>query len=79
MISSKLRIVSAIFVYLPGLPVNCSATKNGWLKNRRSIFRKADHDQLVFFAQFVNAKNRDDVLQVAIALQHRLNLVRTTW
>src|SRR5262249_13805805 len=32
-ISPKLLIVSAIFTYLPGMPVNCSATKFGWPRN----------------------------------------------
>src|SRR6185437_4325512 len=38
MISSKPRIVSAIGTYAPGVPVNCSATKNGW-ERKRSILR----------------------------------------
>ena len=58
---------------MPFLPVNCSATKNGWLKNR-SILRARLDDQLVLFAQFVHAQDRDDVLQIAIALQHVLHL-----
>ena len=33
----------------------------------------AMHDQLVVFAQFVDAENRDDVLQFAVALQNRLH------
>ncbi len=31
-ISLKLLTVSSLFTYLPGLPENFSATKNGWLK-----------------------------------------------
>src|ERR1700691_4078100 len=38
MISSKPLIVSAIGTYAPGVPVNSSATKNGWLR-KRSIRR----------------------------------------
>ena len=34
----KPRMVSSILTYLPGAPVNCSATKNGWLM-KRSAFR----------------------------------------
>src|SRR4029077_19639186 len=38
MISSKPLIVSAIGTYAPGVPVNSSATKNGW-ERKRSILR----------------------------------------
>src|SRR5690606_23518280 len=33
----------------------------------------AAHDQLVLFAQFINTENRDDVLQVLVALQNLLH------
>src|SRR5947207_2651821 len=36
----------------------------------------ARHDQLVFFAELIHAKNGDDVLQVAVALKHGLNFSR---
>ena len=38
MISLKERTVSATGTYLPAVPVNCSATKNG-CDRKRSIFR----------------------------------------
>ena len=34
----------------------------------------ARHNEFVFFAQFVDAEDGDDVLQVAVTLQHRLHL-----
>ena len=62
--SSKLRIVSAIGVTLPCLPVKTSATMNGC--DRNFSMRRGSDDFLVFFAQFLDAEDGDDVLQFAI-------------
>ena len=37
----------------------------------------AMHDELVFFGQFIDAEDRDDVLQFAVALQNRLHAAGT--
>ena len=37
---------------------------------------RARHRQLVVFGQFVDAENRDDVLQVLVALENLLHLAR---
>jgi hypothetical protein len=44
----------------PGVPVNCSATKNG-CDRKRWILRARLHDQLVLVAQLLHAEDRDDV------------------
>ena len=53
---------------MPAKPVNCSATKNGCEK-KRSILRRPADDDLVVLGELVDAENRDDVLQVLVALQ----------
>ena len=65
--------VSAIGTYLPVSPVNCSATKNGCDRNFW-ILRARDDRQLVVLGQLVDAEDRDDVLQVLVALQDLLHL-----
>ena len=58
---------------MPFLPVNCSATIERLAEEALDLAGPAD-DQLVFFAQFVDAEDGDDVLQIAVALEHRLHL-----
>ena len=65
-------IVSSTGTYLPSMPVNCSATKNGWDRNRWMRARPR-HDDLVLFAQLVDAEDRDDVLQVLVPLEDLLH------
>ena len=72
-ISLKLRTVSLTSTYLPGVPVNVSATKNGCDRNF-SILRARDDRQLVVLGQLVHAEDGDDVLQLLVALQDLLHL-----
>src|SRR5436189_2318234 len=74
MISWKPRIVSSSFTYSPGVPVNCSATKFG-CDRKRCTLRTGD-DELVLVGELVDAENRDDVLQVLVALQDLLHARR---
>ena len=48
---------------------------NGCDRNRW-IFARARHGGFVFVGKFVDAQNRDDVLQVLVALQNLLHLLR---
>ena len=57
---------------LPGLPVNASATKNGCDRNR-SIRRARCTISLSSSRQLVDAEDRDDVLQFAVALEDLLH------
>ena len=59
MISLKPRIVSSSFTYLPGVPVNCSATKFGWEEALDAP--RARDDELVLVRQLVHAEDGDDV------------------
>jgi predicted nucleic acid-binding protein len=47
--------------------------ENGWLKNR-SILRARLTISLSSSLKFIDAEDGDDVLQIAVALQHRLHL-----
>ncbi len=73
-ISLKPRIDSSTLTYLPGMPVNCSATKNGWDRKRSSLRARFDR-HLVLVGELVDAEDRDDVLQLPVALQHLLDPV----
>ena len=67
-ISSKLWIVSASGVILPALPVRYLGHEER-LRQKTLDASGTVHDELVVFAQLVNPKNGDDVLQLAIPLQ----------
>ena len=71
-ISSKLRIVSSSGVTSPGLPVNDLGHEER-LRQEPLDAAGPVHDQLVLFAQFVDAEDGDDVLQFAVPLQDRLH------
>jgi hypothetical protein len=55
----------------PGVPVKTSATLNGWLRKRWIL--RARRPAACRRGKFVHAENRDDVLQVLVALQHFLH------
>ena len=57
------------------MPVNTSATENGWLR-KRWILRARKTVSLSSGLKFVHAQNRDDVLQILVALQHLLHAAR---
>ena len=61
-ISLKPRMVSESFTYFPAVPVNCSATKNGWDKNFW-IFRARATVSLSSSDKFFHAQNGNDILQ----------------
>src|SRR5439155_24772743 len=46
------------------------------LREKLLYLARARHRQLVVFGQFVDAENRDDVLQVLVALEDLLHLAR---
>ena len=71
-ISSKLRIVSASGVYFAGLAGELLGDEER-LRQEPLDLAGALHDQLVLFAQFVDAEDRDDVLQFAVALEDLLH------
>ena len=52
--------------------MNCSATKFGCERNR-STLRALRDDELVLVGQLVHPEDRDDVLQILVALQDLLN------
>ncbi len=68
-------MVSAMGTYLPGVPVNCSATKNG-CDRKRSILRARATASLSSSDSSSMPEDGDDVLQVLVALQHLLHLAR---
>ncbi len=68
--------VSSIFTYSPLRPVNCSATWNGCERNFW-ILRARDTVSLSSSRKFVDTENRDDVLQVLVALQNRFTACAT--
>src|ERR1700754_1142010 len=43
------------------------------LRQEALYLTSAEHDQLVFFRQLVHAQDRDDVLQLLVALKHSLH------
>ena len=55
--------------------MNCSATKNGWRQELLDLAGARD-DQLVLLGQLVHAEDRDDVLEVLVALQDLLDVAR---
>jgi hypothetical protein len=59
---------------LPGVPVNCSATKNGCDRNR--WMRRARATRACPRRELLDAEDRDDVAQVLVALQRALHLAR---
>jgi len=72
MISLKLRTVSFNGTNLPGMPVNCSATKKGW---RQELLDLAGppYRHLVLVGQLVHAQDGDDVAQISVALEDLLD------
>jgi hypothetical protein len=57
---------------LPGVPVKISATWKGWERNFWTL-RARNDDELVLVGEFVHAQDRDDVLEVLVALQDALH------
>ena len=58
--------------YLPGEPVNTSATWKGWDREALDL-TSTRHGELVFRRQFVHTENCDDVAQFLVLLQRFLN------
>ena len=52
-------------------PVNCCGHEER-LRQESLNLARASNNELVFFGQFVDTKNRDDVLQVLVLLQDRV-------
>ena len=71
-ISLKLRIVSASLVYWPALLVNDLGDEERLRQEPLDPAGPVD-DQLVVLGQLVDAEDRDDVLQLAVALEDRLD------
>ena len=57
------------------MPVNCSATWKGCERNFCN-FASAGDGELVVFAEFVDAENGDDVLEIFVTLQDALDALR---
>ena len=74
MISSKPRIVSAIGTYAPGVPVNCFGDEERLGEEALDLAR-ALHRELVLVGELVDAEDRDDVLELLVALQDLLDAV----
>ena len=68
-------MVSASFTYLPLKPGELLGHVER-LREEALDLARARHGQLVFVGQFVDAQNRDDVLQILVALQNLLHLLR---
>jgi hypothetical protein len=58
--------------YLPGKPVNCFGDEER-LREEALDLAGAGHGELVVLGELVDAENRDDVLQVLVALQDLLH------
>ncbi len=67
--------MSSSFTYLPLNPVNCSGDVER-LREEALDLAGALHEHLVVLGELVHAENRDDVLQILVALQHLLHALR---
>ena len=65
-------MVSASLTYLPGNAGELLGHVER-LREEPLDLARARHGQLVFVAQFVDAENGDDVLQILVALQNALH------
>ena len=73
-ISLKLLTVSAIGTYLPGETGELLGDEERLRQELLDLTRARD-GELVLFRQFVDAEDRDDVLQVLVALQHLQDII----
>ena len=72
MIARKLRIVSSSFTYLPGRARELLGDEVRLREEALDAARAGD-DDLVLVRQLVHAEDRDDVLQVRVALEDLLH------
>ena len=70
----KRATVSLIETYLPGRPVKTSADEER-LAHEPLQAAGPGHGRLVLLGQLVDAEDRDDVLEVAVALEDALGLL----
>ena len=74
-ISLKLRMVSSSLTYLPGRPRKLLRDVER-LREKSLNAARASNGLLIFVAQLVNAKNRNNVLQIFVTLQRLFHTLR---